>query len=120
MTPTYLLSHPATPDDFVIALIHPVRDTSKQKPIKQATQAGATLMRFLRVAGTVIIVETRYESDPYHIEHLEGTGRYGKDGWYVNFKEVDDRQYAPYERIVKGWLMTQVFSQPTKIQVKKK
>ena len=112
MTPTYLLSEPATPDDFVIALIHPVRDTSKRKPIKQATRAGVTIMRFLRVAGTVLTVETRYESDTYHIEHLERSGRYGKDGWYVDFREVDDREYAKFERIIKRWFKNTIFVSP--------
>ena len=109
MTTTYLISEPATPDDFWIGLILPVTDPSQRRSIKQAVSRGATLMRYCRVAGTVLTVETRYESDPYHIEHLERTGRYGKDGWYINFKEVDNRGYAPYERTIRRWFKNNVF-----------
>ena len=112
MTYTYLISEAATPDDFWIGLIHSVNDTKQRKPIKQAVRPGVTLMRYCRVAGTVLTVETRYESDAYHIEHLERTGKYGKDGWYVTFREVDDRQYASYERIIKRWFKNQVFALP--------
>ena len=104
MTPTYLVSEPATPDDFVIALIHPVIDHTKRKSVRQVSTPGtavpgavaardasrsgiitwgATLMRYCRVAEVVLQVETHFESDPYHVDQLERSGKYSKSSTYA-------------------------------------
>lgn len=118
MVSTYFVSESATPDDFVIALIHPLptqkRTASKFRGTSSASASsnpkrGFTLFRYCQVAGTVLDVHSRFESDPYYLAHLESSQKYGRDSLYVTFRSVSPDEYVRYERIVKRWYTRQVF-----------